>query len=215
MSSSAVLFADVIEKLKATVQEGRTFDAAQIKIVGLENIRVAAGENWDAIKERVRANSLTFLQGCLAPSDIVIPAGDGFLVLYSDTSSRDLMRECAALQDALNAFYIGEDGMEELRAKVKGIAVDAVSMHAALSGSEPAETIVHRTSAGKPQPQAPAGALCVGSHHLVFAPVWSVAQEAIATYFVTAVYFDHGGAHEIWSRPPLSHRCEALGPDIP
>ena len=136
MTNSAFLFAEAIDKLKTTVQQGRSFDAAQVKLVGLDDIRAAAGDEWGTIKERVRTNSLDFLRGCLGLEDIVIPAGDGFLVLYADESTRDLERESAMLQDTLNAFYIGEEGMEKVRSRVKGVSIDAKNMHSVLNFKE-------------------------------------------------------------------------------
>jgi hypothetical protein len=203
MSNPAFLFTDVVEKLKTTVHEGRSFDAAQVKLVGLDDIRAAAGENWDAIKERVRANSLGFLQGCLGQEDIVIPAGDGFLVLYAEAPARDLTRESAVLQDALNAFYIGEEGMERLRSKVKGVSVDAQNVHAVLAfdGED-----LH-DAADAPPPLAVEGPAEPIAHHLRFAPVWSVAQEAIATYLLTPAYADERGALQLGYDPAYRRRA--------
>jgi hypothetical protein len=111
------LIGEAAQKLKRTLHEGRVFQAAQVKIVGLDDIRRAAGDHWPTIKHRVRSSSMTFLQGALGPDDLVIPCGDGFLVIYADQMGRDFDRETEALQDALNAFYIGEQAFQNLRAK--------------------------------------------------------------------------------------------------
>ncbi len=187
----ALLFADVVEKLKTTVQEGRSFDAAQVKLVGLEDIRAAAGDNWDMMKERVRSNSLNFIQGCLGQADIVIPAGDGFLVIYADQSHRDVAAESLQLQEALNAFYLGEEGMERLRSKVKGVSVGAHNMQSVLTfdGGDLSEVEEETPLAAAPTEKPKL------EHECWFAPVWTVAAEAVTTYFGTWRYRDERGQH--------------------
>ncbi len=78
MASSDRLFVEAADKLKETVRQGLTFDAAQVKVVGLEHIRHAAGETWPRIADRIRSNSLAFIEGRLGDGDIAIPCGDGF-----------------------------------------------------------------------------------------------------------------------------------------
>lgn len=128
MDDAESLIGEAAQKLKRTIHEGRIFQAAQVKIVGLDDIRRAAGDHWPTIKHRVRSSSMTFLQGALGADDLVIPCGDGFLVIYADQTGRDFDRETEALQDALNAFYIGEEALENLRAKVRPHTLSAREM---------------------------------------------------------------------------------------
>jgi hypothetical protein len=198
MSSAELLFADAIDKLKVTVQEGRSFDAAQVRVVGLDAIRQAAGDRWDAIKERVRTNSMAFLQGCLGPRDIVIPAGDGFLILYGDVANREIASEAQTVQDALNSFYLGEAGMEKLRAQVAGFSIDAKNMHSvlALAGNNAANDIVEIDAVRSPATIGQASPSEIAAPHMgreiVFSSVWTVQQQAITTYFASWARWENG-----------------------
>lgn len=174
MTSADRLFNQAADRLKETVRQGLTFDAAQVKVIGLEHIRSAAGASWPHMADRIRANSMAFIESCLDRGDIVIPCGDGFLVVYAHKpdAPHDLARECALIQDALDAFYLGEDGMQMLRAQVEAQRVRATDMAALFKPEGPAPT-----SARKPIP--PKG--------IAFAPVWSVERQAVGIYMATPV----------------------------
>jgi hypothetical protein len=133
MTSDADMFLEAAGRLKESVRQGRSFEAAQIKVIGLEDIRRAAGESWPQIAARVRTNSKSFIEGCVGQEDIVLPAGDGFLIIYGQAPGRDLDRESAALQDMLNAFYLGERETAALRARIERKAIDARQMAALMS----------------------------------------------------------------------------------
>lgn len=89
MSTDETMFLEAAHQLKEATRLGRSFESAQVKVIGLEDIRRGAGDGWASMSERVRANSLRFLQGCTREDDIVIPAGDGFLVIYTQSPGRD------------------------------------------------------------------------------------------------------------------------------
>jgi hypothetical protein len=171
MLNSDRLFAEAADKLKETVRQGLTFDAAQVKVVGLEHIRQAAGQTWPQFADRIRANSLAFIEGCLGDGDIAIPCGDGFLIIYAHRADggRDLASECATMQDALNGFYLGEDGLHMLRSQVDAQKVRASDM-AKLLSPEPRKRV--ETSANL-------------SRGMTFVPVWSVERQAVGIHIVT------------------------------
>lgn len=161
------IFAEAAQQLKRTVLEGRTFDAAQVKVIGLDDVCRAAGARWPIIKERVRVNSMNFLQAALGADDIVIPCGDGFLLIFAGDSGRNMQSEADTLQQALNTFYMGEEAMRELRANV--------TPHT-LSSGDVASLISHESAVvEKPEP----------SDVIRFAPIYNVAQAVIASYAIT------------------------------
>jgi hypothetical protein len=187
MNPADPLFLDVVDKLKETVQEGRSIEAAQVQLIGLDDIRRAAGADWDKIKHRVRSNSLSFLQGCLDIRDIVIPAGDGFLVIFAEDEGRDLMRERQSICEALNAFYLGEEGMRSLRSSVSRATLDASAVSAMFPGQE------DRAKAKAAPRIAPIAAAPKGAEReIVFAPVWSSERQAVTTYFAAPGYREGG-----------------------
>jgi hypothetical protein len=89
--------------------EGRVFETAQVKVIGLGDVRNAAG---------ARMATMTFLQAALSDDDIVILCGDVFLVIYDERAGRDLEVETEALQRALNAFYLHQEAHPGLRANL-------------------------------------------------------------------------------------------------
>lgn len=174
MDVPEAMFLEAAQQLKRTVQQGRTFDAAQVKIIGLDDVRRAAGERWPVIKERVRVNSLNFLQAALSEGDIVIPCGDGFLVIYAQDARRNLQSETETLQQALNTFYMGDDALRDVRAKV--------SQHT-LSSHEVAGMLGGEIEIIDPPPQ----------ETIRFLPICDVAAEATTSY--RAVLTSGSGPH--------------------
>jgi hypothetical protein len=166
MNALDQIFLSAAEKLKESVRQDRSLDTAQVKVIGLEEIRRAAGESWGQIGERIRSNSMLFLEGCLGDNDIIIPAGDGFLIVFADEPDRDPTREIDQVRDALNGFFLGEQATAGLSAQVEHKAINAGAM-AALLSSQPAA----------PKPDKPV-------HHTIMLPVWNLAQGAITGYWL-------------------------------
>jgi hypothetical protein len=110
-------------------RDGGSIEAAQVKLIGLDEIREAAGPRWPRMRERVRTGSLSILQQHCSPDDVVIPAGDGFLVMLADGKPGDSQRRCQQMRDALLAFYLGEETLKSLRPDVKkhALTTDALS----------------------------------------------------------------------------------------
>jgi len=106
------------QRLKALTRDG-AIEAAQIRLIGLDEIRQAAGPRWPRIRERVRASSLNILQRHCGPDDVIIAAGDGYLVAFAEGKPGDAQRRCDEMREALLTFYLGEEGMAALRPEVK------------------------------------------------------------------------------------------------
>ncbi|HWA22994.1 MAG TPA: hypothetical protein VG735_11410 [Caulobacterales bacterium] len=192
MTVTDALFSDAVDRLKETVLQGRSIDAAQVQVIGLDDIRKAAGADWEKIKDRVRANSMTFLQGCLQRTDIVIPAGDGFLVIFSAGDERNLASECATVREALNAFYLGDAATARLKAEISQTTLDPRGVAALLR-------------APQAKVAAPARA---AQHRAVFAPAWNAATQALTTYVCKPAY-EQGGSMRFGYNP--GYRTRSLG----
>jgi hypothetical protein len=198
-----VIFLEAAQQLKETVRQGRSFQTAQVKVIGLDDIRRAAGPDWPRISARVRTNSMHFLEGCLSEGDLVIPAGDGFLVIYAETAERDVIKECATLQDTLNAFYLGEEGMANLRSQVEHKTIEAKEM-AAILGAGAAQS----APSAAPQQSPPLG----------FFPVWSREKEAITGYWAARLFGTDGarrfGYDHSWRDTGRHERSDFLALDL-
>jgi len=125
---SASELEEMTHRLRAMSREGGSIEAAQVKVIGLDEIREAAGLRWPRMRERVRNGSLSILQQHAGPDDVVIPAGDGFLVMLAEGRPGDSQRRCQEMRDALSKFYLGEEAFATLRPIVKKHALTSDGM---------------------------------------------------------------------------------------
>jgi hypothetical protein len=109
---------DLTGRLRAMTRDGGSIEAAQVKVIGLDEIREAAGPRWPRMRERVRTGSQAILAQHTGPDDVVIPAGDGFLVMLAEGRPGDTQRRCQQMRDALLTFYLGEEALAALRPEV-------------------------------------------------------------------------------------------------
>jgi hypothetical protein len=107
------------QRLRTISRDGGSIEAAQVKLIGLDEIREAAGPRWPRMRERVRAGSLSILQQHCGPDDVIVAAGDGFLIMLAAGRPGDAQRRCNEMRDALVTFYLGEEGLQALRPEVK------------------------------------------------------------------------------------------------
>jgi hypothetical protein len=170
------LFADVVQRLRVVAEQDRAFDAAQMQLVNLTEIIRAAGGEWPRIKDKIRVGSMSFLRGCLGDEDIVIPAGDGFLIIFADHDGVDVKARADELREMLLEFYLGEEGLKALGIKLAMRKVSSAELHAMIRA-----------------PQTPAPSPEASTHSCLFAPVWTARARAIASYFCLPVQRKIGG----------------------
>jgi hypothetical protein len=130
-------------RLKAMADARGSIEAAQVKLIGLDEIREAAGPRWPRRRERVRTGSLSILSQYTGPDDVIIPAGDGFLILLADGRAGDTQRRCQEMRDALVKFYLGEEALNGLRPEVKNHSLTPTAL-TDLIASSVSDTIVAR-----------------------------------------------------------------------
>ncbi|MGZ3273797.1 MAG: hypothetical protein ACXU82_04015 [Caulobacteraceae bacterium] len=188
------LIQQLAERLKQAVRDTRHIETAQIQIVGLEDVKRRAGPRWPELAARVRNVSHDFIGQRTGPHDLVFPAGDGFLVVYAEPDGAQ--QKCRALQDDINAFYLGEEFTRGLSASVRHESVGAATLM---------EQFRHQAT---PQAEARPGlALAPASAPadlpLTMLPVWSVQQEAITGYWITPEHpgrsFARYGYDPVWA----------------
>lgn len=125
MMSSAIDLEKIATRLKSVSRDDGSIDAAQVKVIGLDAIREAAGPRWARMRERVCAGSLDILSRHVSPDDVIIPAGDGFLVVLAEGLPGHHQERCRKMQDALLAFYLGEEALATLRPEVTSRSLSA------------------------------------------------------------------------------------------
>jgi len=197
------LIEQLAARLRQAVQQTRHIETAQIQIIGLDAVKRRAGSRWPELAARVRDTSLEFIRRRAGAHDLVIPAGDGFLVVYAEPEGAT--DKCRSLQGDLNAFYLGEASLRELSANVKHESIAAAQLIERLEAVAPA-----RAEGSGPGPE-------VGLHHhlppvaldveppvplsdvpLKLLPVWSAAQQAITGYWIAPDWPGRGFARHAY-----------------
>lgn len=174
------LIQQLVQQLKTAVGDTRHFETAQIQVIGLDDVRRRAGAMWPELSARVRGAAAEFINRRIGEHDIVIPAGDGFLVIYAEpTGARE---KSAALQEALDTFYLGEESMRGVQVNVAHHMIESEALFKTLS--TPAAVVPPRRVA----------------QGLRLMPVWSTAQQAITGYWVAPAGDDGLGAYLGYSR---------------
>jgi hypothetical protein len=165
------LILQIADRLKDAVRDQRPLETAQVHVVGLDQVKANAGASWNEISGRVREGSMAFIAERVGPGDVVIPAGDGFVVIYADADGQEAKRE--ALQNELNAFYMSDETTKPLSANIQGASFGPDMLIEQLRKPDPTpfwEIAKPMTAAELP---------------LSVLPVWSVGQEAVTGYWIT------------------------------
>jgi len=162
------VISDVIARLKAAGDD-RDFEAAQMQLINLPEIIAGAGPHWPTVKEKLRTGSVSFLKACLDEGDAVVPAGDGFLIIFGAGEPDVLKQRAEELRGLLLEFYLSQEGLRKLGISLQHKRISAHELRALLS--PPAQPT-----------RAPT------AHTLVFAPIWSPGAAMIASYACMPVY---------------------------
>jgi hypothetical protein len=154
-------------RVRAAARDGCLIETAQVKLVGLDEVREAAGPRWPRMREHVREGSIKIIAQRIGPDDAVIPCGDGFLVVFADADAAQTKARCAEIRDALIGFYLGEEKLRALRADVA---------HETVTASSLAGLVAHNGIAQQATPHR--NELKLGR----FWPVWSAPRLGVAAY---------------------------------
>lgn len=169
-------------RIRVAARDGGLIETAQVKLLGLEQVREVAGARWPRMREYVREGSLRIIATRIGPKDAVIPCGDGFLVAFSDSSPAEMERRCRAINDALLSFYLGEEALKALRTAISRAPVSTAQLANIVSYPPGAH-------AGSPR----RADLNPGR----FWPIWSPARNGLAAYLCTPTLESEGGACRI------------------
>jgi hypothetical protein len=125
----------IATRLRDISRDGGSIEAAQVRVIGLDEIRIAAGPRWERIRERVRTGSLEILSRHTGPDDVVVPAGDGFLIILAEAPPGMVQQRCQEMRDALVRFYLGDEALTSLRAEVKNRVLTPDGLTDLIAGS--------------------------------------------------------------------------------
>lgn len=172
-------------RLRAMTRDGGSIEAAQVKLIGLDEIREAAGPRWPRMRERVRQGSHAILAQHTGPDDVIIPAGDGFLIMLAEGRPGDSQRRCQQMRDALLTFYLGEEALAALRPEVQNRALSAQGL----------TDLIASTVNGEDKPLVAK----VGSDEIAFAPVLLAREHKIGALLASPVQRGEGGRRLVYN----------------
>jgi hypothetical protein len=112
-------------QLRAIARDDGSIDAAQVRLIGLDEIRQAAGDKWPRMRERVRSGSFQILSRFVTGEDVIVPAGDGFLVILAEGAAGNNQERCRKMREALLSFYLGDEAFKALRPEVTARTLSA------------------------------------------------------------------------------------------
>jgi hypothetical protein len=181
MSSSTADLVEIALRLRTISRDDGSIDAAQVRVIGLDEIREAAGVNWPRMRERVRSGSMDILSKHTGPEDVIIPAGDGFLVILAEGAPGNNQERCKKMREALLSFYLGEDALSGLRAAVTPRSLTADGFADFIAAGMQTETAdVHLLT------RAP-------RDNIVSAGIFSARHQKLVAQWICPTRDEHGG----------------------
>jgi hypothetical protein len=175
--------ANVTDRLRAMSRDGGSIEAAQVKLIGLDEIREAAGPRWPRMRERVRQGSHAILSQHTGPDDVIIPAGDGFLIMLAEGRPGDTQRRCQQMRDALLTFYLGEEALKSLRAEVNNRSLTPEGLTDLIASTARERPIVAKSV----------------SDEIAFAPVLLTRERKVGAMFAAPVQRGEGGRRIVYN----------------
>ncbi len=171
---------DLKQRLKAVLAGRSDLDIGQFKLLGLKDIREAAGDGWPAMKRKVFTAAGQLIERELGPRDVVLPGGDGFIVIMADADA-DKAERLDRIGARLRAFFLGSPEFKKLRVEAasgKAKAGDLVALAEAMRPRSQAEAEAPEPVRLRPQQTAPAKSED-GTMTPFFRPVWDAQRQQI------------------------------------
>ncbi|MES1199912.1 MAG: hypothetical protein ABUS57_00470 [Pseudomonadota bacterium] len=175
MSSPADLML-LAHRLRDASRDNVSIEAAQVRVIGLDEIRQALGPRWPRIRERVREGSLHILSKFVDADDVIMPAGDGFLVIFGELKPGISNERCLKMREALLSFYLGEEALQNLLPEVTARSLSADGLADLMSSQSAAED--------EPNVAGPA---------IVKARVFSVRETSVVAHWYCPLHRDQTG----------------------
>ncbi|TGY94563.1 hypothetical protein [Marinicauda pacifica] len=151
--------------------------ASQFKFLNLDELAERYGERWPKVKARIFETCETFIKKRIGPRDLMLRAGNGFLVLPSPDRGESAPALAERIERELKVFFLGTDYLKEL-------ALETGTMPMSISGLiDAADSTALDTAAKeyeKAGPQTVASRPGVPAFDLFYQPVWASASGHIA-----------------------------------
>ncbi len=163
------------DRIRRLARGREALDIAQFHAIGLDEIRSAYGERWPEQKERIQGVAEGFLRQRIDPSDLLVSAGGGFVIIFGGAGGAEAEVAAGQLSDGLNRFFLGEAG--HAPAPRFGVVSHCAPVRD-LAGTFGAIDFV----AGEPEPEAPSGP-APQAFDWRYQPVWDVRRETLSSWY--------------------------------
>lgn len=166
---------NLAERIRRLANGRTTLDVAQFQFIGIDAIRDRYGVQWPPKRERAFQVARQFIARRIAPDDVLIPAADGFLVVFGMFSGILAGAVADRISKELNAFFLGQPDLD---------AFHVGANHDEMSIDEFARVFGELVANAKEIP-APASHQPLPQVQMGYTPVWDAQRGALATYFIS------------------------------
>lgn len=169
--------AALAERLRQLAQGSSTLDVAQLQFVGLQEIREAYGDRWPQQKARIRSVAEDFLRRRMDPSDLLISADSGFVVVFGSAVGPEAEAIAGQLSQGLSDHFLG------------GSESNPAPSFSSSCNSVPIEGLAHclnSTTLIPPHADVRAPSSCaLPELEWRYQPIWDVKREALTSWYVS------------------------------
>ena len=103
---------NLADRIRRLANGRNTIDVAQFQFIGLAEIRERYGAQWPGKRERVFQVARNFIAKRIAPEDVMIPAAEGFLVVFGAFSGILADAVEHRIFSELNTFLLGSPDLD-------------------------------------------------------------------------------------------------------
>ncbi len=164
-------------RLKAALAGRSDISVGQFKLIGLNEVREQAGEAWARIKSRVFTAAAQLIERELTSRDVVLPAGDGFLVVLADPAAV-VTERLEAIAQRLKDFFLGHPDTKTLSVSASAGRLDAGTLTALADRTDAAGSAGERRQV--PRAKQVDDDRSDGALSAWFRPVWDGRNQVIA-----------------------------------
>lgn len=167
---------NLAERIRRLANGRNTIDVAQFQFIGIDAIRDRYGEQWASRRDRAVHIARHFIARRLAPDDVLIPAADGFLVVFGMFSG--ILADAVAdrISTELNAFFLGQPDLDVFHVG---------NEHSVMSIDEFARVFGELIANTKEIPVPVVAQHALPQIQMGYTPVWDAQRGALGTYFIS------------------------------
>jgi hypothetical protein len=106
---------NLADRIRRLANGRNAIDVAQFQFINLEEIRTRYGAQWPARRERVFQVARHFIARRIAPEDVLIPAAEGFLLVFGTFTG--ILADAVAnrISKELNTYFLGSPDLDDMK----------------------------------------------------------------------------------------------------